>query len=203
MTETSAQPTFQSEPRMNWKRILLGIIMGAIVVGVIAITFWYLTRPNETENFSITSTKTATSSAKTATTSAKKDEIADWRTYTSIKYGYSIKFPANLGDSDEIFDNPSAPRTYFGKKLFLFTIEVQETGQKLQDLEKNLSNPKYVRINNYDAISFSGPANGVFEDGTKFAYLLINKGKLYSIYFGNTATEIQKDQILSTFEFLD
>ena len=80
--------------RINWKNILLGIIIGAILVGIIAITFWYFTRPKESETSPVTTTKTSTSSAKPATTSAQKDETADWKVYKDKSF--TFKYPQDV-----------------------------------------------------------------------------------------------------------
>jgi len=48
---TSQQPTttITTKKNFNWKNILLGIIIGAVLVGLAGITFWYFTRPKESE----------------------------------------------------------------------------------------------------------------------------------------------------------
>ncbi|OGY21640.1 MAG: hypothetical protein A2126_03215 [Candidatus Woykebacteria bacterium GWB1_45_5] len=65
------------ESKINWKNILIGVIIGAILVGLVGITFWYFTRPKESETSPVTTTKTSTSSAKPAASSAKSDEKLD------------------------------------------------------------------------------------------------------------------------------
>jgi len=90
--------TQTEKSKFNWKNILIGVIIGAIIVGTVAITFWYFTRSKEPAL--PTTTKTATSSAKTATPSSKTDETAGWKEFfptgdiTIPKY--SFKYPPNL-----------------------------------------------------------------------------------------------------------
>ena len=98
---TPQQPTAAvATPKnpINWKNILIGIIIGVILIGIVAITFWYFTRPKESETSPVTTTKTSTSSAKTATRSAQKDEIAGWKTFNSEQGGvkFSLKYPNNF-----------------------------------------------------------------------------------------------------------
>jgi len=98
-TSTVATP----KKTINWKRIFLGIFIGAILVGVAAITFWYLTRPKELEESSTVSTKTATSSSQI-------DEVTGLIIYTNPKLGFSVKYPAELTlkegkDNYVTFDN--------------------------------------------------------------------------------------------------
>jgi hypothetical protein len=109
--------------KIKWKSVLVGIIIGAIVVGIIAVGFWYVTRPKESTTSSTNITKTTTTSAnpaKTGTgaekttvpcastlTDSDKIMIETWKTYENSKYKYSFKYPENWivsNDSDNLVE---------------------------------------------------------------------------------------------------
>lgn len=72
--------TVATKKQFNWRNVLLGVIIGAILVGLVGITFWYFTRPKEAEN-------STTNTTKTSTSSVKPDETANEKIIYS--YGYS------------------------------------------------------------------------------------------------------------------
>jgi len=74
---TTQQPTTAvvAKKPINWKSVLLGILIGAILVGIVAITFWYFTNPKKSENSSANTTKTVTPSFDNV--AAKEDPFAD------------------------------------------------------------------------------------------------------------------------------
>ena len=90
MVEVAAQST----SKINWKSVLIGVILGALLVGIIGFTFWYFTRSKESENSSTNTTKTSTSLAK-------KDETADWKTYKGETILVSFKIPPNFSVKDQ------------------------------------------------------------------------------------------------------
>jgi len=105
---------------MTGKRgISTGIVLGIMLI--VAIVFGagvYLYANNKTAkekeklNAQITELQNKISGAKTAT--MPTDEIANWKTYTNTKYGYSFKYPdtvtmtASEDNSDNLAINPTA-----------------------------------------------------------------------------------------------
>jgi len=107
--EDSAQPNVVQTPtdairkKFSWKNVLLGIIIGAILVGIVAITFWYFTRPKESETSPPNTTKTSTSSASPVT----KDETMKlsflaWKDSSSHEKGEALFIADKDGNNKEI-----------------------------------------------------------------------------------------------------
>ncbi len=95
MPEDSSQPQPTSTQKsINWKNIIIGIVIGAILVGLGVLIFLLLQPSPETT--STGTTKKATPSAKISTPSAKKDETADWEIYENKNYGFFLKYPNNF-----------------------------------------------------------------------------------------------------------
>ena len=93
MAELPVQP--QSQPTkqgINWKNILIGVVIGAVLVGVGVLVF-YLYQGSSEEATPTTTPKTSTPSAKTSTPSAQKDETADWVLFEDKVLGFSLKHP--------------------------------------------------------------------------------------------------------------
>ncbi len=93
MPEAPTQPQPTSNQRsINWKRVLVVVVIGVVLIGL-GVVIFLLLQPKE-ETTSVTPKK-ATPSAKVATPSAKKDETADWKNFVgnieSIEY--SLKYP--------------------------------------------------------------------------------------------------------------
>lgn len=95
---TQPQPT-PNQKSINWKGILIVVVIGAIIIGLGV--FIFLIFQPKPETTSTVTTKKATPSAKIATPSAEKDETADWDTYKNTNYNYSLKYPASSG----VFNN--------------------------------------------------------------------------------------------------
>lgn len=76
-----SQP-ISNQKSINWKRMLIVAVTAAVVIGLGLLIFLIL-QP-EPETTSIVINKKATPSAKTSTPSAKKDETADWKTFTDV-----------------------------------------------------------------------------------------------------------------------
>ena len=63
-------PENVEQKKINWKNVLIGVVIGAILVGLGVIIYLLLQPKSETP----------TTTPKTSTTSAKKDETANWKT---------------------------------------------------------------------------------------------------------------------------
>jgi len=105
MPENSA-----NQKEINWKSVLIGVIIGAILIGL-GVLIYLLLQPKPEEITPATTPKTATTSAKkdgttkettkasppcaSSLTDADKIEIKLWKTYENSKYKYSFKYPEN------------------------------------------------------------------------------------------------------------
>src|SRR3989344_2950632 len=92
------QPSSTPSPKViNWKTILIGVVIGAVLFGGGGYLVYNAYQPKKEEPVQTTTTtpKTATPSAKTTPKEEPKpkDETADWKIYTSSQYNYSIKYP--------------------------------------------------------------------------------------------------------------
>ncbi len=126
MPEIPTQPQPASEKKsINWKNIIIGIVVGAILVGLGVLIFLIL-QPKPTETTQ-TPTKKATPSANISTPSAKKDETASWKVVENDVLGYSIKYPKgwsvlrcknsasdNYNDSETQFSHPEYSKVLAG-----------------------------------------------------------------------------------------
>ncbi len=94
---TQSQPT-PNQKSINWKRILIIAVIGAVVVGL-GVLIFLLLQPKE-ETTSTVTTKKATPPAKVATPSTEKDETSDWKTYENDDFSYQINTPPTWFISD-------------------------------------------------------------------------------------------------------
>ncbi len=122
------QPT-SNQKSINWKNILIGAVIGAVLVGV-GVLIFYLYQTNSEETTPITTPNTSTPSAKIATPSAKKDETVDWKTVVNDVLGYSIKHPKDWGalrclesgtdlidDKEIMYHNPESSKVLAGADM--------------------------------------------------------------------------------------
>lgn len=76
---------------VNWKRILIPVAIAYVLILVICliIVFWPEQKTYQYQG------NVSTSSSKITTSSAKPNPIADWKTYTTSRLGFSVKYPKN------------------------------------------------------------------------------------------------------------
>lgn len=115
MAEVPVQPQ-PTKQGINWKNILIGAVIGAVLIGV-GVLIFYLYQSDSEETTTTTTPKTSTPSAKISTPSAEKDETAGWKTYTATgvvfsKVSYSIKYPPTLNKGSN-YDEPYAYSSKF------------------------------------------------------------------------------------------
>jgi len=104
MPEVPTQPQLTSTQKsINWKNIIIGTVIGAILVGLGVLIFLILQPKPETT--STVTTKKTTPSAKISTPSAQKDEKANWISFTGQKLGIQLKHPENWS-AEELFGKP-------------------------------------------------------------------------------------------------
>ncbi len=90
----------QNKPKgINWKNILIGVVIGVVLIGLGVLIFLIL-QPKPEPTTTVT-TKKATPAAKISTPSAEKDETADWETYTGETISVSFKIPQNFIVKDQ------------------------------------------------------------------------------------------------------
>ncbi len=87
-------------------KVLL-LVFAIVLVGALAYLVWAQnTAPDTTDNSATTVKKTAT---------ATTGETADWKTYTNETYGFSIKYPAQIKDTEwKIIPVSGTTETHFG-----------------------------------------------------------------------------------------
>jgi len=205
----------QTEKKINWKSVLIGVVIGAIIVLLVGFGFWYFTRPKE--ETSSTKTKTSTSSAKTSTPSASVDETAGWKTYANTTDKYSIKYPptVNLAEKQPAFFESADYKRQLIEScppimLKGWTAKIEGFGNegtvyKLEDLEKfenennttgTLQGQFKITIDGKPATKyvFAGPGleNGceLTSEQTQENIIVVNKlGKGYIITFNYFTAE--------------
>jgi hypothetical protein len=199
MPEIPPQPQPTSNKKaINWKRVLIVALVGAIVIGLGVLIFLILQPKEETPT-----------TANKATPSAKKDETADWKTYTG-KY-YTFKYPtdwkietATLPDelrlvSPDLVVDESGPLIIVKSgtmvKLYLTPGSDRDLKEYLHEysIETTLGGEKAIRSSS---------------DDSHTAYFVVNNGKFYQIprlYPAGKQSEYEDifNKILSTFKFLD
>ena len=104
-------PENSEKKKINWKRVLICVIIGVILGGLLAV--WIHLSLGIQTSFP----KVVPVTPKTATTSAKKDETADWKTYTSKTANFSIKYPKTWGFSTMGTSGGYLDQVSFGPKI--------------------------------------------------------------------------------------
>lgn len=99
------QPKKHLSPWIAWSIVIL-------VAGVAGFAVWFYWNQIDTicDNINITAVKkTSTDKTKTATTTADTSATADWKTYTSTDYGFTIKYPKDWVVSEITASTTSNP----------------------------------------------------------------------------------------------
>ena len=81
-------PGNSEQKKIDWKSVLIGAVIGAILVGL-AVLIFLLLQPKSEET-------TPTTVPKTATTSAKKDGTSAWKTYQGRLISVEFKIPKDF-----------------------------------------------------------------------------------------------------------
>lgn len=85
---------------------ILAVIVAILGYGI----YWFLGAQDYNEDYS-----TKLNFKKTTSSSVSTDETKDWKTYTSVKYGFSIKYPSEWVVSENV---PSSGSNYVGSNVF-------------------------------------------------------------------------------------
>jgi len=210
--QTPQKPTVVYSPlRINWRNVVFGAIIGLLIVAIGVFAFSYYT-PNATPVPSV-EIKKGTPSAKTATQSAtpptKKDETANWKTFTSKNFNYTIKYPANWSrtiDSGEYKPNMPNKGTYESVGLNIDLNASDRAGPGIVIMANSATdwcggpNPPYCK---------STEINLAGKNATESTYLK-SKNRVIDINSENIVIfvyvendEDLVDKVLSTFKFLD
>ena len=96
----SPQPSVAStSSKFDLKKVLLALVIIVVVAGIASGGIWYYVQSQESAADKTSTSKISTTSAKvstkSATKSASKDETEGWKSYSSSKLGFSIKYPSD------------------------------------------------------------------------------------------------------------
>ena len=143
------------------------------------------------------------------------DLMADWKTYTNTKYGFSIKYPEKYtGGEGTVYENVAVFRISQPPDSSLLGIRYQKTTVELVQWWKGLlgneTSQKFAafdtdtNFNSTPAIEISFDKKGEFELSDNRVILFKHNGINFEIKInhGNPHTS-EQNQILSTFKFLD
>lgn len=179
---------------MNQKLILFGVIILTLVGGSYILG---TKKPPSVQTNSLSISPTAVQPNETSS------ETANWKTYTSMKYGYSIKYPAsfqylNSGGilaTDILTDNKNFIEILNPERLTTnvdFTATIKKEGEILISGQKAKEKMGEITSTKGTLIDIGPIKNG--------------KGENYMIRYFSTSQSTEKDleifdQILSTFKF--
>ena len=208
-TAQPGKPTVVYSPlRLNWKNVIAGTVIALLIVAIGVFSFSYY-NPEATPVPPI-NIKSGTKSAKVATKSSEKvtqkDETADWKTFDSTTYKYSIKYP------------PTWIVTSKDEKGFV--VRVKEDAFERIAIQVNVNTgfceggtakTKAIKVSNIDGTEYScfvskrnEPAeiNYLFKDAKGNQNYVIS-GSIYAAGEELTNQLNTIKLILSTFKFLD
>ena len=187
------------------------IILGIVILGALAYGYWQYKSDSGLNLIghkyggkSVTTTITATTTGSTAaTTGAVATATADWKSYESTTYGYSVKYPAdwaiNLAKEDNILLKSPINTTPENDLMIIYHDKVTDASfndskaTSLADMMKDTStfrNTKAVKVGNTDGYE-------TFVGGVGAYYIIyLEKGNhIYELYFSNIEN---KDSITTT-----
>ncbi|MBI3103621.1 hypothetical protein HYZ05_01650 [Candidatus Daviesbacteria bacterium] len=102
---------------MQKGQALVYILVGVLIIGVVAGGAYYLGRQTTTKP---TPAPVVTSQTPQPTPSPSPDETANWKTYTSNKFSFSIKYPNYINPTE---NQGSSPEIFIGGVSFEFNKE--------------------------------------------------------------------------------
>ena len=231
MTEVPAQsqPTSQG---INWKRIIIGVVIGIILVGGGILGFYLYQKNSEG------STPQQVNTPITASPSSKpSNETANWNTYTNTKYSYQIKYPSNwsvgawpsnntnLGTADYLTFIKITGQSLFAPNQVIFNISFYPNSSNiplkdfLQTGDINIYSPaifEFPTLENELArrkLTVDGMTKANFQDFEALSEgktrLYVNTGENIILFYieadtdSADSTENLFNQLLTTFKFLE
>lgn len=156
-------------------------------------------------------TPSPTSSVSPAPNSA--DETANWKTYTSAKYGFSFQYPSNwyvqdykekLSGSDDIyiefFENGTKPieGEGAGTMNYMITLALGSNDKTFENQKLGINDAEDLLIGGRKAFKYP---SGYFLEGWEYR-ILLDSTKNKILYFQTRTAQSINDQILSTFKFV-
>lgn len=213
--------------KISWLHILIGVVVGAGLLGA-GFGVYFLTQSKGEST--TTPTKVSTPSAKqatpsaTATPSAEKDETADWETYISKTFGFSIRYQkekfCSKGQIEERKSNLAIEEAE-SEVLFKAFDCLSDYSLLISIVGKSYQEPR-AKFGDFDLISelpitVAGikTAKKIYgaDPGTLAIVVIKSENSTYVFQYagsliyeqneGDELSEKEFDQILSTFKFLD
>lgn len=200
----------------------IGIILIVAITAVAGI-WWYVDgryskNYNENEAYKTSTDSAEKTNTYTISSSEKKDETADWKTYSKEVLGFSIKYPNDWTFVETPFDQGVTFQTdnfvnsggsVTSGQFFGIYIQKNEDRRPIDswwsdegDGDYFVSEKKSIKVDGHEAIEYK--VTGI---GSYYGALIDNSNTVYIIDIGSTA-ELRQETIaifgkmLSTFKFL-
>lgn len=118
-------------PTINWKRIVLFILLGLVVIAVSVFIGIQIGRNQVSSQQPVAIQPTATPTAPTST----NDSTVDWKTYTNTRYSYSFQYPQQYNiknNNAEGYDNNTATSAQLevfnpsGEPTLVFSVSAEQ-----------------------------------------------------------------------------
>jgi hypothetical protein len=204
---TDSQTT--PKQKLNWKKILTGVLIVAVLIGLGALVFLLLQRGSTTTT-QVTTSKTSSPSAKTPTPSTEEDETADWKTYENKEYGYSLKYPKDWYESTETKvvseENNIVYHFYAVAKDKNQTSEVTDQVIVVRYLEGDPCAMMEIKKSDVTVSGYKGQRSDCYEGGQikviTLSFPNTDKETWFVVAYVNEELELI-EKILSTVKFLD
>ena len=214
MPEDTTQPQPTPKPKLiNWKSILIGIIIGGLLVGIGMFFYYDTPPPNETLIVDEAPENVSTFSAKPI---QLKDENASWQNYSNVALGISLKYPWDW-DTTEFNGSPFfAPKEFIeqlkgiqeASKMMVISITQSDTETTYKNDEfgtvvKSTTNLAGNQATKYVVTYNVSPCCNI-SSGDVYTYIVVeNKGKFVRVSLSDQTYVKTFETILSTFKFLD
>lgn len=214
--ENQQLPAYRQRPQsnqgrrgINWAMVALvsSIIIFILIIAIFAYWFFVLRPIVESQPpLPTPPTEEASPSAEPATPSAKKDETADWKTFESSKYKYSIKHPPTW-----VVTNSDEESFVVRRAQGSFERVIVEVNVNTGFCEGGSAETKTIQVSGFEGTEYSCFVSGR-TDPAEIIYLFknVNGNQNYvirgEIYAPGEELTNQLDTIklmLSTFKFLD
>ncbi|MDP2720828.1 MAG: hypothetical protein Q8O75_02710 [bacterium] len=215
-----APPGSQTSSGINWKNIIIGVVIGAVLFGGGGYLVYNAYQPKEEPAQNATTTTKTSTPSSTTKKEEPKDETADWVLLSNTQLGYSVKYPPTWKTkrcTENVPENkstdgfgPNEANTGTCASGSFPTIFIASGKNYLNIVDSSYTDYKTenLTIAGRAAIKTSGVTKGRpdIQDGIYIVeYTFVDKS-LYIKFTGNkTDTDNLNvlDQMLSTFKFLD
>lgn len=215
---TSPQPTNPTpnpSQGINWKNIIIGVIIGAVLLGGGGYLAYNAYQPKKEEPAQTPTTTTKTATPSTTTKEEPKDETADWKTYKDNFYNISYSYPENWEEKTKEEGVQACQPSVGPKSVKDSGFSICEFGQSSAETQANLPDKNIVSMRKNLTVSGKTAIRQVVTENSKetvYAYIdgVGFKGQTGTITIigwsqgsGLTTEKFVEifDQILSTFRF--